>query len=843
MNKFYSLLETGVSTLALCCFAGAAAAADVTSEGELANALQTGTDATLASDIEISGNLPATTGGSFTIDGNGHTLSGVLTTVSEDEEPLPSVSGFNFGAGTTVDITNLTATTLKQAINNSGTIGKIENSVFENNMASGVGADVSGGAINNSGTIGEISGSVFRDNMVTAEGGDAYGGAIANTGGQTLNLINTSFYNNYAEVTGDTAYDTEETPAANVAVGGAIYSNGDVNITARGQDVVFSGNMIVKPEPPAEEEGGEEGGEGGEETGGEGEEEETEPITTSESNAIAMDGGNLNLITEGGNIRFDDAIASAGNEYNMTISGDGEVIFNNSVFGVKDFVLDGATLTLGATYSSLSVGSYTANGSPILNVTVDPDEKVASMITVGGDVVGTTRVVVNVTSETKIPTSDSILFVSAAADDKETAGDFVVYRVFGSPYMWTSTYYEASSSGEGGSEGGEDLGGGGDLGGGEDAGSDDGSDSSAGSDDGSDSSAGGDTSDGNASGSTGEGSSGITSSGWYLSMTNESNPDFRPMAPEIASFLALHSAAVEQNRDVVGNVRRSVANNKFLLKRYDLMYEDDYKSRAVANLWANPVYRYVQVNAPQEWEASIAGFDAGLDLQSDASNKFGVFGSYRYGTYDVSKHGYFTANLDSQIEISSALFGVYYRYDYNRFWSFATAYAGNQHAEIETDDGIKVDADGMQYGVGYEMGYAFVSGYDWTLEPSLGIFYTGIDYDDMEDEYGKTAEYSMLHQIEGEIGIKLEKTYHYTYGYSKLYIKPSIIQTINFGNEVKITHLGEVDSLDDQTLGRIELGGRYAVDDKMNLYGYVNYTMGSDYDDMTAGLGFMYRWY
>ena len=842
MNKFYSLLETGVSTLALCCFAGAAAAADVTSEGELANALQTGTDATLASDIEISGNLPATTGGSFTIDGNGHTLSGVLTTVSEDEEPLPSVSGFNFGAGTTVDITNLSATTLKQAINNSGTIGKIENSVFENNMASGVGADVSGGAINNSGTIGEISGSVFRDNMVTAEGGDAYGGAIANTGGQTLNLINTSFYNNYAEVTGDTAYDTEETPAANVAVGGAIYSNGDVNITARGQDVVFSGNMIVKPEPPAEEEGGEEGGEGGEETGGEGEEEETEPITTSESNAIAMDGGNLNLITEGGNIRFDDAVTSAGSDYNMTISGDGEVIFNNSVFGVKDFVLDGATLTLGAAYSSLSVGSYTANGSPILNVTVDPDEKVASSITVGGDVVGTTRVVVNVTSETKIPTSDSILFVSAPEDDNETAGDFVVYRVYGSPYMWTSTYHiGSSSSGEDGSEGG------GDLGGGEEG------DTSGGSDDdeaitdpgeggatapGGDVSAGGDTSEGGTAGS-----SGITSSGWYLSMTNESNPDFRPMAPEIASFLALHSAAVEQNRDVVGNVRRSVANNKFLLKRYDLMYEDDYKSRAVANLWANPVYRYVQVNAPQEWEASIAGFDAGLDLQSDASNKFGVFGSYRYGTYDVGKNGYFTANLDSQIEISSALFGVYYRYDYNRFWSFATAYAGNQHAEIETDDGIKVDADGMQYGVGYEMGYAFVSGYDWTLEPSLGIFYTGIDYDDMEDQYGKTAEYSMLHQIEGEIGIKLEKTYHYTYGYSKLYIKPSVIQTINFGNDVTITHLGEVDSLDDQTLGRIELGGRYAVDDKMNLYGYVNYTMGSDYDDMTAGLGFMYRWY
>jgi outer membrane autotransporter protein len=52
-----------------------------------------------------------------------------------------------------------------------------------------------------------------------------------------------------------------------------------------------------------------------------------------------------------------------------------------------------------------------------------------------------------------------------------------------------------------------------------------------------------------------------------------------------------------------------------------------------------------------------------------------------------------------------------------------------------------------------------------------------------------------------------------------------------------------VDSLDDQTLGRIELGGRYALDGKMSLYGYVNYTTGSDYDDIAAGLGFNYRWY
>lgn len=345
------------------------------------------------------------------------------------------------------------------------------------------------------------------------------------------------------------------------------------------------------------------------------------------------------------------------------------------------------------------------------------------------------------------------------------------------------------------------------------------------------------------SGDGGEGSGDGSVNGWYLSMTDESNPDFRPMAPEIASFLALHSAAIEQNRGVMTSVRNSVGANKFLLKRYGFLYEDGYRTKAVSHLWANPVYRYVQVSAPQEWDATIAGFDMGLDLQSDASNKLGAFGSYRYGTYDVSEKGYFKANMGSEIEISSFLLGLYYRYDYNNFWTFATAYAGTQHAEIETDDHLKADADGMQYGAGFEMGYAFIPGQNWTLEPSLGIFYTGIDYDDMKDKYGKSAEYSMLNQIEGEFGIKLERTYEHVYGYSKVYVKPSIIQTVNFGNEVKITHLGKVDSLDDQTLGRIELGGRYALDGKMSLYGYVNYTTGSDYDDIAAGLGFNYRWY
>ena len=863
MNKFYSLLQTGVSAIALSCLAGTVFAADVASEGELKSALQTGSDATLTGDILLTGNLPEAAAGDFTIDGNSHTLSGKLVEVVDGEGGVPSVSGFVIGAGANADFTDLNIKDLKQAIVNNGTIGSIDHMTFEGNIAETSGSEAArGGAIWNSGTIGTVSNSVFRNNSAVSQESNAYGGAIANTGGNELTLINTSFYDNFAQTNVVPTENGEgEIGDSQAGVGGAIYSNGNLNIIARGEDVVFSGNRVLIPS--VEEGGGDDdtGGEGGDtgeegdtgaggddgdddfqvtpptpsfeknsvsllaEEGEEGEEEEV--VHESTSNAIAMEGGVLNLVTDGGRIIFDDGISSVNTDFDLNISGDDEVVFNNSVSGVKNFVLDNSFLTLGQA-GNLSVQNYTVKGDSILTVTVNPDELTASQITVAGDVVGTTKVVVQATSETVISSDQSILFVSANADDRETAGDFVVYRVYGSPYMWRSEY-RAPTVDEG-----EDGEGGGSSGGDDDGGDDVVPPSETESvvpnaDDG--------------AGEGGEGDGGGSGGGWYLTMTDESNPDFRPMAPEIASFLALHSAAIEQNRGVMTSVRNSVGANKFLLKRYGFLYEDGYRTKAVSHLWANPVYRYVQVSAPQEWDATIAGFDMGLDLQSDASNKLGVFGSYRYGTYDVGEDGYFKANMGSEIEISSFLLGLYYRYDYNNFWTFATAYAGTQHAEIETDDNLKADADGTQYGAGIEMGYAFIPGQNWTLEPSLGIFYTGIDYDDMKDKYGKSAEYSMLNQIEGEFGIKLERTYEHVYGYSKVYIKPSIIQTVNFGNEVKITHLGKVDSLDDQTLGRIELGGRYALDGKMSLYGYVNYTTGSDYDDIAAGLGFNYRWY
>lgn len=199
MNKFYSLLQTGVSAVALCCFSGAVFAADVSSEGELKSALQAGSDVTLTGDILLNGNLPEASAGDFTVDGKSHTLSGKLVEINDGEELVQSVSGFVIGQDAVADFTDLSIKDLKQAIVNRGTIGSIDGMTFENNMVeTSDQKSANGGAILNSGTIGTISNSVFRNNSAVAQNSSAFGGAIANTGGSELTLINTSFYDNFA---------------------------------------------------------------------------------------------------------------------------------------------------------------------------------------------------------------------------------------------------------------------------------------------------------------------------------------------------------------------------------------------------------------------------------------------------------------------------------------------------------------------------------------------------------------------------------------------------------------------------------------------------------------------
>ena len=129
-----------------------------------------------------------------------------------------------------------------------------------------------------------------------------------------------------------------------------------------------------------------------------------------------------------------------------------------------------------------------------------------------------------------------------------------------------------------------------------------------------------------------------------------------------------------------------------------------------------------------------------------------------------------------------------------------------------------------------------------TLEPSIRLGYSFIKYDDMKDDYRKKAEFDNVSNLEAELGIKLEKSWIFgRRGIAKLYVKPSVIQTLGKG-DVDVTSVDTVEGLENQTLVRGELGMSIAGNNGLSAFAVLGHTFGSDYKstDVNAGLG--YSW-
>ncbi len=305
----------------------------------------------------------------------------------------------------------------------------------------------------------------------------------------------------------------------------------------------------------------------------------------------------------------------------------------------------------------------------------------------------------------------------------------------------------------------------------------------------------------------------------------------RPVAPEVIGAESLPAAGLAQSSNMIYNIMQKVSSNY------------SHENEAFHNLWANAVYNTLRIKTPTDIDAEVWGLEAGGDLQHDLNNKLGLFLSYRKGNYDMNgdgKHHYST--VGSEIDIDSYLAGLYYRYDRNNWWTFATVYGGIQRVDLKTKDGIKSDTDGTEFGGSVELGYDYAINKTVYLTPSVGAFYTQVDYDDATDSAGKIAKYNTLRQLELEAGVKLTKAFVTDEGYANVYVKPSVVRTVADGDEVKITGLGKVNTLDDQTLGRIEIGGRYGFTEQLSTYGWANHTFGDDYKASTFGLGLSYSW-
>ena len=651
------------------------------------------------------------------------------------------------------------------------------------------------------------------------------GGAVFNYNNAFIGSITGNFLNNYSRAAG----------AGNVALGGAVYTAKKMTFAAGEQKTYFmSGNytlgrsynkrynaIFVETGAPGEV-----------------------PVVTFDT----AGGGAwvINDNIEGG--KNSNNVINYATRYNLAFTGDGVlnengltdqyISINNDIVNAGEVAVEGTTLRFGAyqhedktannwdghgrfvaslnkdgtvnldaeAVTSLSLNNaafdlynkyqdmvnlkgWKASGDSFLHVDVDVENLTADMLNVNGNVEGTTKLVLYPNSDKDIR-GESILFAQSTNDTTGNADSFKVWRVYRSPYMFETKYTK-----------------------------------------------------------TGE-----NANKWELEMNDTVNPDAgaepdfpeinaigkAEVAPEVIGYQSVTAAAVAQNANLIYNVMNKVTDNRLYCPGCGF-YDYYWNGEAFHNLWVNPVYTSLSIKSPTEIDADVWGIEAGGDLQHDLNNKLGLFVSYRKGSYDMNGDGkHYYSTVGSEIDIDSYLAGLYYRYDRNNWYAFATLYGGIQQADIKTDDGVKSDTDGVEFGASLEAGYDYNLTDTVYLTPSLGVFYTQVNYDDATDSVGKKAEYNDLKQIELEAGVKLTKAFRLDEGYANVYVKPSVVQTLVDGDEVTITGLGKVNTLDDETLGRIELGGRYGFTDQLSAYGWANYTFGSDYDATTVGLGLNY---
>lgn len=648
-----------------------------------------------------------------------------------------------------------------------------------------------GGAIDNaSGTIGDITGE-YNNNLAEAYGADAMavGGAISNQG--TIDNISGTFIGNRAV-------------ADETAVGGAIYHDGStskddalkiVNSNFYNNSAVSDGTAL-----------------GGAVYGNyvqisaDGKNSEFRGNTVNgKSNAVYIEGdrrSNGALILSGkdnGKVIFDDDVDGA--DYDIDILGDGkgEVVFNSRVDGADTLtVAKGAIMHLG-TVADVNVTDYTAaqDATLKLDVKVDTENNRVDngIIRVGGDIQGETTVIVNSLNKDVLENPDNAVaqFVQSDNDNPTTYSAFKVGRVVGSPYMWKSVknYY---------------------------------------------------------------GEEGETVSNWYLALKDRYDADDDnnggdddnnggnggndkiDYAPEIAAYMAMQSAAIEQNRGLTrkiggglrANRNRGCCDRKFAPQR---------------QVWANADYNYAEIDLPSEMDANIKGVTAGFDLAANARNRIGLFGTYHQGDYDLSGKGDFQSSVGSKMDIDSYLGGLYYSYGGRNWTALATVFAGKQDINVKTDDRLATaDTSAMQYGAGLEVARKFYLPYAWIIEPSLGFYYTALDMDGFTDNVDKKVEFDVMHYMEAELGLRFEHLFCRGGWTSKFYVKPSVIQTFASGNRTRITGLKQADTYENQTLGRMEIGAKFGLTPALSAYTSANYTFGSEYQAYGVDAGLTYAW-
>jgi outer membrane autotransporter protein len=328
---------------------------------------------------------------------------------------------------------------------------------------------------------------------------------------------------------------------------------------------------------------------------------------------------------------------------------------------------------------------------------------------------------------------------------------------------------------------------------------------------------------------------------WYFYRT-------QALAPETIAYIDLPRSAVEQTRSVMIDVSRtnkgvcSCSQGVCTGNIYCRYGSDAPKGR----LWAKPVYRSGTFDKPVETDIKVYGVDFGYDYQPTPSDMVGIFGSYRKGTYDNDGKGAdaeIFANQGSQLDISSFVAGLYYRKYFGNLYMFGGAYGGKQSVDVKADNGVSATVDGLDFGLSAEVGYDIRTSHRSLLTPSVKATYDYIKFDDVTDSVGKKVEFDTVHDIELEAGIKYEYQFNNENQLpTTAYVKPSVIQTIGNGGTVTVAGKEFDDTLDNETLGRIEVGADAELIENFSVGAFGNYTFGSSYSAWGIGGNIRYVW-
>lgn len=509
---------------------------------------------------------------------------------------------------------------------------------------------------------------------------------------------------------------------------------------------------------------------------------------------IALTGPTRKVIIENGST-LDLAGHSPSNyTINGSLSNDGAITFTHTGDDADDI--------------TTIYGNYTAYNNAQMTIDVNPSNNTSDLLRVEGDVAGTTTVNLKFVNG-EAQTSQAIPFVEAPNDDLDTGAYFVINRVYSNAFQWNSLYkdgvwYVGTSNviPDGSNEGY------------------------------------GVSDTGNMEDDENLTADAVLPPNFPFVPNNNNNTP--SVVGEAIAYMGLPSAGIEQTRDMMRNISNKVESTKIYSKHCKGFYECMYDAEPLHNAWVSPVYSYSEVKAPYSYEASISGLEAGFDIQRDVYNRLGIFASYRQGNYDFDGDGEdYYSKTGSEIDIDSYILGLYHRYDEGIFWTMSQIFLGYQEVSISSDDGVSSSTEGYEFGGSIELGLVFNPITDLTIEPTVRITYTQIDYDTASDEYGKNAYYDDVQNLEMEAGVKIEKTYKKKDGYAKIYVKPSIIQNIGSG-DVRVSSLNKVDGLDNATLGRMEVGGSMNFDDHWSGYVKAAYTFGSDYENVSTALGLNY---